>query len=120
MIAITLPWPDRSLHPNSRKHYMVKAKAVKAARWTAHKSIWEAGIRKTDTDLPQALKVTCIFSPPNNRKHDLDGCFAALKASFDGIADAIGIDDSKWTFGAPRKDAPVKGGAVRIEIEEAA
>jgi hypothetical protein len=27
MIALELPWPERSLHPNSRKHFMVKARA---------------------------------------------------------------------------------------------
>lgn len=120
MIAIDLPWPSRSLHPNARVHWSRKAKAAKVARQTAGWCAKAAGIRSGDPDLPQALKVTAIFFPPNNRAHDLDGCFAALKASFDGIADAIGIDDSKWTFGAPRKEAVVKGGAVRIEIERAA
>lgn len=120
MIAINLPWPSRSLHPNARPHYMAKAKAAKAARQTAHKTVWEAGIRATDPDLPERLKVTAIFFPPNNHAHDLDGCLSAMKSAFDGIADAFGIDDSKWVFGAPRKEEVVKGGLVRVEIEEAA
>ena len=116
MIAIVLPWPSRSLHPNSRTHWARKAKAAKAARQTAGWLAKEAGIRPGDPDIPQALNVTAIFCPPNNHKHDLDGCLSALKSSLDGIADAIGIDDSKWQI-AIRKDAPVKGGAVRIELE---
>jgi crossover junction endodeoxyribonuclease RusA len=119
MISVDLAWPPRELHPNGRWHWAVKAKAAKKARATAHNTILEAGIRKGDPDLPQSLKVTAIFFPPNNRKHDIDGCFSAMKASFDGIADALGIDDSKWQFGPPRKEGPVKGGCVRIELEAA-
>ena len=118
MIAFLLPWPDRVLHPNSRSHYMRKAKAVKNARATANWIAREAGIRPNDPDIPQALKVTAIFCPPNNRAHDLDGCLSSLKSALDGVADAIGIDDSKWQI-AIRKDAAVKGGAVRIELESA-
>lgn len=118
MIAITLPWPPRSLHPNSRKHWAVKAKDAKQARQTAGWCAKEAGIRRGDCDIPQALKVTAIFYPPNRHKHDLDGCLSALKSSLDGIADVIGIDDSKWQL-ALRKEAPVKGGLVRIELEAA-
>lgn len=118
MIAITLPWPDRSLHPNSRKHFMVKARAAKAARQTAGWCAKEAGIRPNDPDIPAELKVTAIFSPPNARAHDLDGLLSSIKSQLDGIADALGTDDSKWQI-AIRKEAPVKGGSVRIELESA-
>ena len=118
MIAILLPWPSRYLHPNSRVHWARKAKAAKAARQTAGWCAKEAGIRQGDPDIPEALKVTAIFMPPNNHAHDLDGCLSALKSSLDGIADALGTNDSKWQI-AIRKDAPVKGGLVRIELEQA-
>jgi crossover junction endodeoxyribonuclease RusA len=118
VIAIVLPWPPRSLHPNSRKHWAVKAKDAKQARITAAWCAREAGIRPNDPDIPQALKVTCIFSPPNRHKHDLDGCLSSLKSSLDGISDVIGVDDSKWYI-AIRREAPTKGGAVRIELEAA-
>lgn len=118
MISISLPWPPRSLHPNSRTHWTRRAKDAKQARLTAAWCAREAGIRSNDPDIPQALKVTAIFMPPNRHKHDLDGCLSALKSSLDGIADVIGIDDSKWQI-ALRKERAVKGGAVRIEISEA-
>ncbi|RUW04031.1 hypothetical protein [Mesorhizobium sp. M1A.F.Ca.IN.020.04.1.1] len=118
MIAITLPWPPRSLHPNARTHWARKAKDAKQARITAAWCAREAGIRKGDCDIPQALKVTAIFYPPNRHKHDLDGCLSSCKAFLDGIADAIGVDDSKWQL-ALRKEEPVKGGLVRIELEAA-
>lgn len=116
MIAILLPWPPRDLLPNARPHWARKAKAAKQARMTAAWCAQEAGLRPNDPDIPQALKVTCIFSPPDNRRRDLDGMLSSAKSFLDGIADVIGVDDSKWQI-AIRKEAPVKGGAVRIEIE---
>ncbi|RTM07428.1 MAG: hypothetical protein EKK31_11745 [Hyphomicrobiales bacterium] len=118
MIAITLPWPPRSLHPNCRDHWARKAKDTKQARMLAGWCAKEAGLRQGDPDIPENLKVTAIFYPPNRHKHDLDGCLASSKAYLDGIADVIGVDDSKWQI-AIRREAPTKGGAVRIELEAA-
>lgn len=119
MIAIDLPWPPRSLHPNARVHWAKRSKEAKICRRLAWGMTLVAGVRKNDPDIPQALKVTAIFSPPDNRRRDVDGMLSSIKSYLDGIADVIGIDDSKWTFGAPRKEAPVKGGLVRIELEAA-
>ena len=62
-------------------------------------------------------KVRVQFSPPDNRRRDLDGMIASHKAAQDGIADALGVDDSKfevtYTIGPP-----IKGGAVIVQIEE--
>lgn len=84
------------------------------AAWCAR----EAGIRTNDPDIPQALRVTCKFSPPNNHAHDIDGCLSNIKAYLDGIADVIGIDDSKFEI-VLRREAATKGGSVRIELESA-
>ena len=118
MIAIALPWPSRSLHPNARVHWSRRAKDAKQARMTAGWCAKEAGIRSGGPDIPQALKVTAIFSPPDNRRRDVDGMLSSIKSYLDGISDVIGIDDSKWSI-ALRKEAPVKGGLVRIELEAA-
>ena len=116
MIALTLAWPPRELHPNARVHWAVKARKTKNARIVAAWTAKEAGIRNNDPDIPEALKVTVIFSPPDKRRRDEDGMLSSVKGYLDGIADMIGIDDSKFQI-AIRKDAPVKGGAVRIELE---
>lgn len=118
MIAIDLAWPPRELHPNARVHWAVKARKAKNARIVAAWTAKEAGIRHSDHDIPEALKVTAVFSPPDNRRRDEDGMLSSVKSYFDGIADMIGIDDSKWQI-AIRKEAPVKGGRVRIELEAA-
>lgn len=118
MIAIDLPWPSRDLFPNARVHWARKAKAVKTARLDAAWFAKIAGIRPNDPDIPQALLVTAVFSPPDNRVRDEDNMLASCKAYFDGISNFIGVDDSKWQI-AIRREAPVKGGLVRIELESA-
>lgn len=118
MVAIELPWPSRTLHPNARVHWARKAKAVKKARSDAAWCTKKVGVWPHDPDIPTTLKVTAVFCPPDNRARDIDGMLSSVKAYFDGIADIIGIDDSKWEI-ALRREAPVKGGSVRIELEAA-
>jgi crossover junction endodeoxyribonuclease RusA len=118
MISIELPWPPRVLHPNSRVHWSKRAKAAKHCRTTGAYLTMEAGVRRNDPDIPQSLRVTAVFSPPDNRRRDVDGMLSSCKSYLDGIADAIGVDDSKWEI-TMRREAPVKGGSVRIELEAA-
>lgn len=111
--AIILPFPDRRLHPNARIHHMEKARVVKQAREDAAWWAKAAGVKPIKTD---ALSITIIFYPPDNRRRDVDGMLASLKPALDGIADVVGVDDSKWQI-AFRKEAPRPPfGAVRVEI----
>jgi len=59
--------------------------------------------------------VIITFHPPDKRKRDMDNMIAAFKAGQDGVADAIGVDDSKWVS-SYRIGQPVKGGLVIVEI----
>jgi crossover junction endodeoxyribonuclease RusA len=118
MIAITLPWPPKSLSPNSRKHWAVKARDAKHARQVAGRCVREAGIRPGDFDIPGKLKVTWVFQEPDKRRRDDDNLISSVKAFRDGVADALGIDDSRFET-TIRRDAPVKGGAVRVILEAA-
>lgn len=74
------------------------------------------GIRANDPDIPQNLKVTAVFFPPDNRRRDVDGMLSSIKSYLDGISDVIGVDDSKWQI-ALRREEPRKGGLVRVELE---
>lgn len=116
MIAIDLPWPANELRPNARPHWAAKARATKKARIAAAWACKIAGIRPNDPDIPQALRVTAVFAPPTAHARDDDNMLSACKAYFDGVADFIGVDDSKWSI-AIRREAAVKGGLVRIELE---
>lgn len=116
VLVVNLPWPPSPLHPNSRSHFMVKARAAKQCRKLGWGMTLAAGIRRNDPDIPNPLKVTCVFFPPDSRRRDLDGMLSSVKNYLDGIADVVGVDDSHWEI-ALRKEAPRKGGSVRIELE---
>src|SRR5690606_21666148 len=112
-VAVDLPWPSRDLHPNARVHWARRARAAKAAREEAGWTARAAGIGKIPAS---ALLVRAIFTPPDKRLRDLDGMLSNIKPYFDGIADVIGVDDSKWEIVVER-EAPRPLGNVRIEIE---
>jgi crossover junction endodeoxyribonuclease RusA len=112
---VDLPWPAKALHPNQRPHWSKKAAATKAARFAARETAKTIG--RIDAE---AIRVTCVFSPPMiKRNRDADNLIAACKAYFDGIADAIGMDDSRFRHQAPVWGQPCKGGNVRIVLEAA-
>jgi crossover junction endodeoxyribonuclease RusA len=110
--TVELPWPPRTLHPNGRPHWAALAKAKAKARGDAY-------LIARHLRVSEPVTVAVTLHPPSNRKRDLDGALSSLKASFDGIADAIGVDDSRWTWRLPSGFAePVKGGKVCISIEQ--
>jgi crossover junction endodeoxyribonuclease RusA len=114
MISVTLPWPDRLLHPNARPHWAAKAKAVKSARVKAG---WAVTAETNGRKWPEeGASVSVTFRPPDQRKRDLDGMISAHKAAQDGIADALGVDDCEFqcTYAIGE---PVKGGAVLVTIQ---
>lgn len=118
MTVIELPWPSKDLHPNARVHWAKKAKAAKQARNDAAYLALASGIRTYDYAGQQGLNVTLVFLPPDNRRRDTDGMISSVKNYCDGIADVVGIDDSKWTLSV-RREEPRKPGIVRVEISAA-
>jgi len=113
-VRVSLPWPDKVLSQNARVHWSKRARATKTAR---QHTGW-ATIRAMGTSRKpgwQRAKVSLTFCPPDRRRRDLQNCIGAAKALIDGVADAIGVDDSlfdcSYQFGQP-----VKGGAVIVSI----
>ena len=86
-----LPYPE--LSPNSRVHWAVKARAVKAAReemgWLA-KSQWH------DEKPMMKAKISYEFGVCNSRRRDMDNLVASCKSFVDGLIDAgvLFYDDS--------------------------
>ena len=112
-VEFFVPFPGSALSPNARGHWSKKAKAAKAYRnecgWTAKC----AGIGKIDA---QTLDVSMTFFPPSKRRYDLDNLIARMKPGLDGIADVVGIDDSRWTLSASKASPVLKQGMVKIEL----
>jgi crossover junction endodeoxyribonuclease RusA len=117
-MSLTLPWPDKRMSPNARvdrrqvadvrrKYRIDCAWLAKAARMNfAH--LAETG-----------LHLRIVFNPPDNRARDLDNMLASIKSGLDGLADVIGVDDSKWSLTILRGPLVVKGGSVEVSIIDA-
>jgi crossover junction endodeoxyribonuclease RusA len=89
------------LSQNARGHWATLAPARKKARAVAKRKCKEAllggKLKRGDT-----LRVTITFHPPElKRRRDLQNLIGSLKYGVDGIADAVGLDDSVFelTFG---------------------
>lgn len=112
---IELPFPHKALWPNGRPHWAAKSRETKKHRQWAHTAML-AELRGGKHDgSPVTLRAT--FHPKTAHKVDKDNAGASLKAYQDGIAQALGMDDS--AFGQPivHIAEPRKGGAVIIEVE---
>jgi crossover junction endodeoxyribonuclease RusA len=112
-LHLTLPWPPSDLSPNARTHWARLAKAKRdyrsACAWTARGQ----GAVRLDAD---RLHLTLEFVPPNRRAYDLDNCLARMKSGLDGLADVLGVDDSRWTLTICKAPAGEIGGLVRVGI----
>ena len=109
---ITLSWPPRVLHPNARPHWAAKARAAKAYRSAAG---WATKASGTRVEGKGAIDLCISFYPPDNRRRDLDNMLSNCKSLLDGIADALGVDDSRFTIRIER-GASIKGGQVRVIV----
>ena len=109
----TLPWPPSVLNPNVRKHWRKHAAAKKAFRaacaWTARSQ----GVGGLTTE---RVALRLVFVPPDRRRRDLDNLIASMKAGLDGLADALGIDDSRFRLAAELVEDGSVGGFVRVEV----
>jgi len=113
-LKIQLLYPPATLNPNGRNHWAAVARVRCLYRATCR--VMTAG-EKNRLGYKSASRphVIITFHPPDKRKRDMDNMIAAFKAGQDGVADAIGVDDSKWVS-SYRIGQPVKGGLVIVEI----
>ena len=116
---ITLPWPDPALSPNKRIDRRaligIKAKAKQAAWALTRKS--NAGSFKHLAE--HGLHVRYTFNPPDRRRRDLDNLLSSMKSAIDGLALAIGVDDSEFRVITLQWGDVVKGGSVVVDIGHA-
>lgn len=109
---ITLPWPDKKLSSNARVHWAVRSKATKAARLAAG---WSTRLAKEQVNAEGAIYLHVYFYPPDKRKRDGTNMLASCKAIFDGIADALGVDDCRFHV-SYEVCRPMPPGQIRIVV----
>jgi len=96
-LSITLPWPSSKLMPNRKngRHWAIQQSAKVRARLDGAMLTKEALGRNT-VALSDQIPVRITFAAPNRIRRDLDNLHAACKPSLDGIASALGVDDSRF------------------------
>ncbi|HNT40043.1 MAG TPA: hypothetical protein PKO45_13085 [Rubrivivax sp.] len=115
-MTLNLPWPPSGLNPNVRHaHWSQLAGLKRRFRSACAMVAREQGARALQGP-PAALAVHLLFVPPDRRRRDLDNCIASMKAGLDGLADVLGVDDSRWRLSAQLPLDQEIGGFVRVEV----
>ena len=112
MLELALPWPPSALSPNARQHWAQLAKAKKAYRSDCYLTAVAQNVKPVAAD---RLHLHLTFVPPSRRKFDLDNLLARMKAGLDGLADVLGVDDSRWMISMERGE-PQAPGCVQVRI----
>lgn len=113
-LRLMLPWPDKVLNPNQRRHWAVKKDAKIAARGMAYSIAYNIGIK---LDPGKYYQVDLMFCPPNSQIRDMDNMVASMKSALDGMCRALGIDD-RMIRPVPDWGPVVEGGKVEVTITE--
>ena len=109
---VVLPWPPAALSPNARSHWAIRSRAAKSYRLQCFLFARQAGLEAPEGRILLDLE----FIPPTMRRRDDDNLTAAFKAGRDGLADALGIDDSRFVSLVRLRSTPQRGGAVRVTL----
>lgn len=110
-LRLTLPWPPTALSPNMRQHWSALSRAKKSYRFACAMTARQQGANRIAAD---KLHVSLVFVPPTRRAYDLDNMLARMKSGLDGLADVLGVDDSRWSLTIAK--AEEVGGMVRVEV----
>lgn len=117
-VTVYLSFPNARLNPNQSKgvHWAatstLRKKAHRDAYYAATAALSSARWKPAQGD----VAVTITFIQPDRRRRDRDNLLAALKWGLDGVAEAIGVDDSRFEPLTIRREFGSKPGSVRIEI----
>lgn len=115
MRVIRLPFPPWQLSGHTGVHWRTKANLTRKHREWARLATLEAGVKAPEGEGDIYLRVT--FYPPD-RRSDRANFPNRCKPYFDGIADALGVNDRRfhpaYVYGAPEKP-----GRVEFTIEGA-
>ena len=87
-LELTIPHlPYRELSPNSREHYMVKAKVTKIAK---DEIGWLAKAQWHDNKPMMKARISYMFHAKDHRRRDFDNLLSACKAYQDGLIE-VGV-----------------------------
>lgn len=87
-IVVTVPLPSANLSPNKRVHWATKARDARYHREFAKLRACKALLHYDKKPQWKMAVVSCEAFFDVNRKRDGDNFIAAMKSTFDGLADA--------------------------------
>lgn len=91
---LNLPWPPSSLSGHANGHWRDKSKVTKTHRRIAYGLTLDAGWRHKP--IPSGdIKFCVTLTPPDNRSDRLN-YINRLKPYYDGIAEALGVNDKRF------------------------
>lgn len=61
-------------------------------------------------------RMRMAFHGPDARSRDEDNLVARMKAAIDGVADGLGVNDSRFKLASPEFGQPSKPGHVVVEV----
>lgn len=121
-LVVRMPFPHASLFPNRKNgNHWAKTRDMKESQKShAFYATKAAGAFSIpDGDIPLSL----LFLTPDKRKRDADNMLAASKALLDGMALALGVDDSRfrpvlvdWCHGPDKVGALIAGVGVQMSL----
>jgi hypothetical protein len=112
---IVLPFPPSSLSGHAKGHWRAKAATTKKHReWACLATLeWLRGDFRSFGD--GDIRVHVRFVPPD-RRGDRTNFVNRLKPYFDGIADALGVNDARFLPSYEFAE-PEKPGRVEVSVE---
>lgn len=116
-MIITLAFPDARLNPNRSKgvHWAATSALRKSARHEAF-FVTKQSCKGVTFPMGMEIPLLIVFVQPDRRHRDRDNLLAAAKPMLDGVADALGVNDSQFEPVTVAREYGAKPGATRIEI----
>lgn len=121
-LIVRLPFPAAELFPNRKngKHWGATNRVKGQQHDAAYYATKAAGAFKaTDGHIPLSL----LFLTPDKYHRDADNMLSASKALIDGMAQALGVDDSRfrpilvdWCKGPDKVGALIAGVGVQMSM----
>lgn len=110
---IVLPFPPSSLSGHAKGNWRSKSDPTRQWRSLART---EAILAKVKAPLDGDIRLRVTFVPPNNASGDRINWPNRCKPIFDGIADALGVNDKRFCIPEYHVAEPKKPGRVVVEI----
>lgn len=121
MMTIELSWPASELMQNRHdgRHWSYAADAKAAYKQEGYlRTLSAINTFSFEARKDCRYRITMTFYAPDNRRRDVSNLHAAMKSALDGIAEAMGIDDSLFVEHTQKQGAISYRGHVAVIVEE--